>query len=244
MTTSSKPGKRMRTHVGCQRSMNVKRKSLQLGSKRTVVVSTLFKYNGVSKRQNLVDFKQTGLTHIKEDVAMQSIGRAVFNTIGNYLTFKLNGNKTDLQLNWKNTESWKQTINVVHESGYVDLHFHPYMLRYLTLSPRNHLTTGQLLGTYKLHSMLEGCIVRPQGMRAAHTLQEQGPKCSIGTTARSIFICSVQEHTKNNGGPQFLVNFAVYEQVLHELFVIDIQLSVAFLETVSFYTFNIFFHCL
>jgi hypothetical protein len=166
---------------------------------------------------HIKEYTDSGCTTIIDSDEMASVGKRMMNIIGDFINYNHNYNDTDMELKDKSPEAWAEIRTSIGFSGYVPLHFHPYLLRYAILSPINYFNTAKLVGCRNLNTMLEGCMVRVRGVEKMAMVVEQSFRVP-NHQCRSMFVCSVNSDVVSNGGPQFLTYFALYTNLIIAFF--------------------------
>jgi hypothetical protein len=168
---------------------------------------------------SIIDFCITGFTTVRESCYMRDVAGTAVNIIGRFLSHLITGNSTKIPLTYSdNMDNWKR---VTEEGiyGYVPMHFHPFILKHITLSTDNYYRVGQLTGHTYLHTMMEGCTVRPQAS-ARSAIMINADTNVITPVVCSLYVVSVSDLHKN-GGPEFLTHWVLYRRLINVLFDLD-----------------------
>ena len=168
---------------------------------------------GTISFDSILDFKTCGFLCLRESVEMQMVGVAAVNSIGNFLSYMMTGDHS-LGIDFNHPKRWSSVSpQYIGHDGYLALHFHPYILRYIVLSHANYITTNQLGGSRVLHTMLEGCRVRIPGSQVSRMrLEADLPSSTF--QVRSLYVLMIDCNEYDNGGPEFLANFEIYSRLV------------------------------
>lgn len=165
-------------------------------------------------RRKIIKFVLSGVTSVQNPDCMENICARTMGYITSFLRFKF-GVDSDSSM-WLECCREEGGLGV---GGDVALSFHPYILRYITLSLVNLCITGQFIGNRQLHTGLEGCVYRAPGCPAGSMQLEQMMKQRL-VQPRSMFIVHCDTNaTGHNGAPQFLINFGTYAGILYPYFI-------------------------
>jgi hypothetical protein len=162
---------------------------------------------------NIIDFRTSGFIAVKASVGMQDVVGTTVNIIGEFLSYVMTGSKIPLTFG-SNMDNW-QRIKIIGINGYVPLHFHPFILKHVTLSIDNYYSIGQLNGHTHMHTMMEGCIVRRQGSMYS-SIMIGSDENIISPVVRSLYVVSTA-NTPQNGGPEFLAHWVLYRRLINVL---------------------------
>jgi hypothetical protein len=164
---------------------------------------------------SIIDFRVTGFIAVRASVDMQGVAATTVNIIGEFLSFVMTGDDSRIPLAFgSNMNSWKRVKQKgIHD--YVPLHFHPFILKHITLSLDNYYSIGQLTGHSHMHTMMEGCVVRPQGSTCSSIMIGSDDNI-ISPVVHSMYVVSIA-NTPKNGGPEFLAHWVMYRRLINVL---------------------------
>lgn len=158
---------------------------------------------------DLVEYRMRGCLCVAESMEMAAAGRVCINIIGEFMAYTMK-----LPITPKSGSPagvWPHATALYDD--HLALTFHPYILRYFTLSLKNYCNYGQLTGTKILNTMIEGCTTRLKGVHQSSSVCEEDV-LSLSSNTRGMYVLCLDHKKKDNGAPEILANFGVYRHLI------------------------------